>query len=379
MPAITSLTISAAAPLGRALSGSPAARGAASSARREGQEPPRRDAAGRARRPHAGGHRAQPQRPARRLCRAAVARPERRAGAPRRRAARQPAADGSTCVPVTTVSAELFGTPPAPCYPPIGRRATDLNLLPWPILPSANVRNGGFPSRPPDAAPAAPRRAHSFCRLACTRRRPNALASKRRLHYTCGRATDPEGGGIDAILPRPSVSRWPSLAMHAGARADRIRPAGRRLCPLHGAVRRSRGVLGALRARWALPGLDLLLSGHGGARRQQSRDLLAEEPGEAAGREPLLRVRRQGRGSGRDAPGPGRERDRPHRRRLSQLRDPGQSRTSRPASRPAKARTAAAPGPSRGPATAGRRRAAISRTRSRAPRRRPCCMSGVVR
>ena len=29
----------------------------------------------------------------------------------------------SDCVPVTTVSSELFGTPPAPCYPPTDRPA----------------------------------------------------------------------------------------------------------------------------------------------------------------------------------------------------------------------------------------------------------------
>ena len=43
------------------------------------------------------------------------------------------------------------------------------------------------------------------------------------------------------------------------------------------------------------------------ARRQQCRDVLAEEPGQAAGREPLLRVRRQGRGPGGEAARAGRE------------------------------------------------------------------------
>ena len=133
-------------------------------ARREGQEPPRRDAPRRARRPHAGRHRPQPQRPARRLRVAAVARPERPAGAPRRRAARQPAADA---IELRAGRNRFVGTVrdvAGAVSPPNDRRRSELRLL-WPILPSANVRNGGFPSRPPDAAPAAPRRAHSFCQL----------------------------------------------------------------------------------------------------------------------------------------------------------------------------------------------------------------------
>ena len=81
----------------------------------------------------------------------------------------------SSCVPVTTVSRTVRDDALH-----LVIRRTDLRLISWPILPSATVRNGGFPSRPPDAAPAAPRRAHSFCRLQCAR--PIALASKRRLH-----------------------------------------------------------------------------------------------------------------------------------------------------------------------------------------------------
>ena len=51
------------------------------------QKSPRRQRTGRSRRPHAGGYRHHAQRPARRLFRAAVARPDRRAGGPRRASA----------------------------------------------------------------------------------------------------------------------------------------------------------------------------------------------------------------------------------------------------------------------------------------------------
>ena len=131
--------------LGRALSCSPAGAARPQAARREGQEPPRRDAAGRTRRPHAGRHRAQPQRSARRLRVAAVARPGRRAGAPRRRAARQQAARAqSNCVPVTTVSTELFGTLPAPCY-----RRLDLRLNGFRLGRSSHRPTSGTAVSPP--------------------------------------------------------------------------------------------------------------------------------------------------------------------------------------------------------------------------------------
>src|SRR6476661_3837640 len=59
-----------------------------------------------------------------------------------------------------------------------------------------------------------------------------------------------EGGGADADLTQGPVRARAELACRdAGMGTDRIRPAGRRLCPLHGAVRRPRGVFGTLRAR----------------------------------------------------------------------------------------------------------------------------------
>ena len=244
----------------------------------------------------------------------------------------------------------------------------------WPILPSASrpERRSPLPSsgccarRPPAGA--------FFLSVQC---RP-PLASKRRLHYTMRPGDRSERRRHRCVSSSP-CSCWLALAvMPARAQTGFDRPGGdyaRFTVPSGDPA----GLLGALRSRRALPGLDLLLPGHGRDRRQQCRDVLAEEPGQAAGGEPLLRVGRQGRRAGRDAAGPGRERDRPHRRRLSQLRYPGQP--GRPGLQGGLRGREPLPrlDLSCGRATAARRRAATSRTRSRAPKRRPCCMSGVVR
>ena len=58
---------------------------------------------------------------------------------------------------------------------------------------------------------------------------------------------------------------------------------------------------------------------------------------------------------------------------------PANPRTSRPASRPARARIAAAPGPMCGRATAAPTARCYLKDKITRPRRRPCCMSGVVR
>ena len=153
---------------------------------------------------------------------------------------------------------------------------------------------------------------------------------------------------------------------HAGARADRVRPAGRRLRALHGAspaiprcARRAATATGA-----AGRGPSPIRAPRRSAAATLATCWLKNQV------KPLVENRCcasgvKGAALRRDASRPDRELDRPHRRRLSQLRNPGQPGCRRPASRPARARTAAAPGPSRGRATAARRRAAISRTRSR--------------
>ena len=86
--------------------------------------------------------------------------------------------------------------------------------------------------------------------------------------------------------------RRASTGRAATTRASRSSPA---------IPRRARRAATATRAA----GLDLLLSGTA-ALGGSIRDLLAEEPGEAAGREPLLRVGRQGRGAGRECARPDR-------------------------------------------------------------------------
>ena len=125
------------------------------------EEPPRRDAPRRPRRPHAGGHRPHPQRPARRLFRAAVARPDRRAGAARRRAAWQSKAgggglrrqaDAAACASLQICSwpigSSLYSPPglrPAPIRRPTGRGATCSEFAARPVLPSAVIRKAMSP------------------------------------------------------------------------------------------------------------------------------------------------------------------------------------------------------------------------------------------
>ena len=148
---------------------------------------------------------------------------------------------------------------------------------------------------------------------------------------------------------------------HAGAGADRLRPPRRRLPEIRDPLRRSGRLRRALRARRALPGLEFLLSAH----RQRARHLLAEEQGAAAGRGQMLHLGRARR-----------RRDRAARGALEYSIDRfgGDYRSFELAADPAGAGcrracegdNAAAPGPMCGPAISARRRAAISRTRSRA-------------
>ena len=197
---LPALTISAAAALVRALPRSPD--GAGRSLKRiaeRHQEPPRRHAPGRARRPHAGRHRAQPQRSARRLCRIAVARSERRAGAARRRAAPQQAADAIFRAACSVGDCSRRARCAA-IRRPTGRPARWCERVCCFGRSShrPNVRSGGLPSRPPDAAPAAPRRAHSFWSVRCsptTRLETPASLTMRR----AGRF---ERRGFDAVLAR---------------------------------------------------------------------------------------------------------------------------------------------------------------------------------
>ena len=103
---------------------------------------------------------------------------------------------------------------------------------------------------------------------------------------------------------------------HSRHGPGRVRPAGRRLLQCSHAIRRSRPVCRALRARPALPRLGFLLSRN---RKHQCR-LLAEVQGHAAGRVDLLRVRRAWHRRHRAAERTNRVRDRPLRRRLPPVR-----------------------------------------------------------
>ena len=114
--------------------------------------------------------------------------------------------------------------------------------------------------------------------------------------------------------------------------AKRLRPPRRRLPELRGPQRRSGRLRRALRARRALPRLELLLSAHG----ECGRDLLAEERGAAARRGQMLRVGRARRRRDRAAQGADRIFHRPARRRLSQFRMSRPIRPARPARRPAR-------------------------------------------
>ena len=170
-----------------------------------------------------------------------------------------------------------------------------------------------------------------------------------------------------------------AVAVGPAHAAIRLRPSRRRLCALHRAVRRPRGLRRALRPRCPLPRLGLLLSGNGGERRQQERHLLAEEPGEAARGEPVLRERRQGRRRSTSCV-PARSRT-PSTARAATIAISiyRKTRTSRPASRPARTRIAAAPGPMSRPGYLGTSARCYLKDEIKPPRRRPCCMSGVVR
>jgi hypothetical protein len=110
-------------------------------------------------------------------------------------------------------------------------------------------------------------------------------------------------------------------ARHPGAGAGRLRSARRRLYQLSVALRRSRPVRGPLRARRALPRLGVFVSRH----RKRQRGVLAQVAGHAAVRGQLLRLGRARSGRDRAAQRSDRIRDRPHRRRLPELRIAGRS------------------------------------------------------
>ena len=110
-----------------------------------------------------------------------------------------------------------------------------------------------------------------------------------------------------------------------------------------------------------------------------TRDVLAQERGEAGGREPVLRVRHQGRGPGGEEKRPGGNVDRPHRRRLPLTSNCRPIRPANPARKPARERTAAGPGPTCGPAIGNSGSRCFLKDKITPPRRKPCCMSGVVR
>src|SRR6187549_1305240 len=227
--------------------------------RREGQEPPRRDASRRARRSHAGGHWAQPQRSARRLRAAAVARPERRAGAPRSRPARQTVANA---IELRAGRNGFVGTvwDVTGAVPPLIDRRSELVCFGR----SSHRPMFGMAVSPPAfrmLRPPPPGGRIFFFQSLLPERDVfrNRIPPRRHHALTCDWNTrfgdHSEGSGADANLPQGPVRARAGLARRdAGAGADRIRPAGRRLCPLHGAVRRSRGMFGALRPRRTLPG-----------------------------------------------------------------------------------------------------------------------------
>ncbi len=91
----------------------------------------------------------------------------------------------SNCVPVTTVSTELFGTMPAPCYPPNERRSELFALADPPIGHRPERR---FPLPPSGCCARRPPAGAFFCRLIGAMRSGTALASKPQASLTCGRA-----------------------------------------------------------------------------------------------------------------------------------------------------------------------------------------------
>src|SRR5262245_8225078 len=115
--------------------------------------------------------------------------------------------------------------------------------------------------------PPAPRRAHYF--WLCTRRLRPSWRSPLQARFN----NMPPPGGERIDLRGAGDAVWTARAWLGGAAAgrdavreragaDRIRPARRRLHALHAADRRPAALRGALRARRALPRLDLLVSRH---------------------------------------------------------------------------------------------------------------------
>ena len=168
---------------------------------------------------------------------------------------------------------------------------------------------------------------------------------------TDGNCQEP-GGRACGLLSFLLVALLAAFAGAAGAGANRLRPPRRRLPQFPDPQRRSGRLRRALRARRALPRLELFLSAHGRA----ARHLLAEEQSAAARRGQMLRVGRARRRRDRAA--------RAGRSNISIDRFGGDYRNfdTTPDSagrclqdRPARATTAAAPGPMRGPAISASR------------------------
>lgn len=117
-------------------------------------------------------------------------------------------------------------------------------------------------------------------------------------------------------IQRDRVGGSDALGRSRGCAMGR-RPARGRLCACRGALRRSGFMRGQVRARCALPRLELLVSDPAA-----SGDLLAQIAGHAARAKPVLRLRCERRCRARAAGTDGRDVDRPPGRRLPPLRCP---------------------------------------------------------
>ena len=166
-----------------------------------------------------------------------------------------------------------------------------------------------------------------------------------------------------------------ALGREPGPGADRLRPPRRRLHDLPNPQRRPGDLRRALRARRALPGLELLLSAH----RERARHLLAEEPGDAARGGQMLRVRRARRRRDRAAARAGRISRSTASAATIAISRPRPIPRAPPATPPASATSAAAPGPICGPAYGGPAARCYLKDKITRPHHKPCCISGVVR
>ena len=262
--------------------------------------------------------------------------------------------------------------------------------------PIGHVRNGDLPSRLRMLRPPPPGGRILFVRVAvraiapsnlltivhdnCMQRTSSRIA---RTNMRCGRVDSQRQAviGCSVLMRLLGVVRAGACCDRdrAGARAIGFRPAGRRLCALHGAVRRSRGLRRALRARRALPGLDLFLSGHGRDRRQQLATCWLKNQVPPLRGEFVLRVGRQGRRRGRDA--------RRARSRTRSIAIGGDYRNFEIPSDPnGEACKQACEGENRcrawtyvRPGYLGPAARCYLKDKITPPRRKPCCMSGVVR